>query len=193
MNLLAHAFLSGTQPEVLVGNFLGDFVKGTHWEQYSATIQKGIQLHRFIDDFTDHHAIVKYTIQILRNYCGRYAPVASDLLYDYFLAKNWNNYHHLPLSIFTQEVYATLLLYKTNMPPKAVLLLEAMSQQDWLLHYGSLEGIRKALQGLQRRTQFESHLENAMQALEKHSTELRNDFELFFPQLQKECKMFLEK
>ena len=53
MNYLAHAFLSFQQPDILVGNMISDFVKGKSKFTYTPGIQKGIMLHRAIDQFTD--------------------------------------------------------------------------------------------------------------------------------------------
>ena len=58
MNYLAHAVLSFENAPVMVGQFIADDVKGNQWMRYDAEIQRGILLHRFIDDFTDHHAAV---------------------------------------------------------------------------------------------------------------------------------------
>ena len=54
MNHLAHCFLSFGDEDILLGNFLGDFVKGHDWEKYPRGIQRGILLHRAIDSFTDN-------------------------------------------------------------------------------------------------------------------------------------------
>ena len=53
MNYLAHIYLSGGDPEVTVGNFMADAVKGKDYQNYSEGIQRGIILHRAIDTFTD--------------------------------------------------------------------------------------------------------------------------------------------
>ena len=59
MNYLAHAYLSFNKPEILIGNLISDFVKGKKKFDYSTGIQKGIALHRAIDQFTDDHAITQ--------------------------------------------------------------------------------------------------------------------------------------
>ncbi len=58
MNYLAHIFLSGNDDDVLIGNFIGDYVKGKDFNNYPAGIQKGILLHRRIDTYTDRHKII---------------------------------------------------------------------------------------------------------------------------------------
>ena len=57
MNFLAHSYLSGSDQKILVGNFIGDFVKGKQYENYDDSIQKGIILHREIDYYTDKHEV----------------------------------------------------------------------------------------------------------------------------------------
>ena len=39
MNFLAHLYLSGTNEKILVGNFIGDYVKGRKYEIYEKAIQ----------------------------------------------------------------------------------------------------------------------------------------------------------
>ena len=59
MNFLAHIYLSDDHPKIMVGNFIGDFVKGKNFrEQFEPDIARGIELHRIIDVFTDSHPVV---------------------------------------------------------------------------------------------------------------------------------------
>ena len=55
MNYLAHLYLAEDTPESIIGNLLGDFVKGSAINDYSEGIKAGIKLHRKIDLFTDSH------------------------------------------------------------------------------------------------------------------------------------------
>ena len=52
MNFLGHLILSGTNPDVIFGNFIADSVKGKSYLLLPDSIQKGIVLHRVIDNFT---------------------------------------------------------------------------------------------------------------------------------------------
>jgi acyl carrier protein phosphodiesterase len=68
MNYLAHLFLAEDTAESLIGNLLGDFVKGSlesHKERYSEDILKGIETHRKADSFTDTHCIFRRSKQRL--------------------------------------------------------------------------------------------------------------------------------
>ena len=55
MNHLAHLLLAERSDGLLVGGFLGDFVKGRLKGDRPPAIEQGIKLHRYIDHFTDHH------------------------------------------------------------------------------------------------------------------------------------------
>ena len=55
MNYLAHAYFSFNHTDILTGNMISDFVKGKKKYDYPPGIQKGIALHREIDEFTDAH------------------------------------------------------------------------------------------------------------------------------------------
>ena len=59
MNYLVHIFLSGDDRRVQIGNFVGDAVKGRAYENYPLGFREGILLHREIDDYTDHHPVVR--------------------------------------------------------------------------------------------------------------------------------------
>ena len=64
MNYLGHLVLSGDNDEVLFGNFIADAVKGNSYYNWSANVQKGILLHRLIDDFTDKNLSANLVIEI---------------------------------------------------------------------------------------------------------------------------------
>ena len=92
MNFLAHLALSGRVPEVMVGNFIGDFVKGNSYQHFSPLIQKGILMHRAIDDFTDHHESTRICSQLLKEGYGSYSGVIVDVFFAHILASNWASF-----------------------------------------------------------------------------------------------------
>lgn len=51
MNYLAHLYLAPDDDESLLGNLMGDFVKGPLDGRFSPGIAAGIRLHRHIDSF----------------------------------------------------------------------------------------------------------------------------------------------
>ena len=48
MNYLAHIYLSGSSPQIRVGGFIADAVKGGIPEHYPYKLRSGIRLHRLM-------------------------------------------------------------------------------------------------------------------------------------------------
>ena len=103
MNFLAHIYLSGEDEKLMVGNFIGDYVKGKDYENYPTPIREGILLHRQIDFFTDSHSQFREAKKLLVEEFGLYSGIIIDLLYDHLLAKNWNNYSEQNLRSFAKK------------------------------------------------------------------------------------------
>lgn len=183
MNFLAHLYLSFDQEQILIGNFIADFVKGKEFEKYSPEIQKGIILHRKIDFFTDQHPIVKQSVKRLQSTQGRYASVLMDVFYDYFLAKNWKNYHIEELDFFAQNTYLSFQKNQEFLPEKLQKILPLMIQNNWLVNYANFEGIDKSLKSLAKRATFESQILNALQDFQNNIEDYAQDFAIFFPDL----------
>ncbi len=191
MNYLAHIFLSGDNNDILLGNFIADSVKGKQYENYSGDVRLGIWLHRFIDDFTDKHPIVRLSTARLRTNFGKFAPVVADVFYDHFLAANWNRFHSSPLEEYCQRIYFYLERMKPEMPKETQIMLPYMIQYNWLLNYAHAEGVNRALQGLSRRTVSGSGMEHGMDELIKNYDAYQQEFLDFFPLLITEAEQFI--
>ncbi len=183
MNYLAHVFLSGSEPELMIGNFIADAVRGKQILQFSEGIQKGIFLHREIDRFTDTHPVVYQTKNRLRPQYGKYASVIADMYYDHFLAANFNIFSSLPLSTFTAQTYSVLEQNWSILPERVKVFLPHMKAHNWLLSYAQINGIKQALTGLSRRTTFVSGMETAAQELELNYELYAREFLDFMPEL----------
>ena len=81
MNFLAHIYLSGDDDEgLMIGNYIGDSVKGRRLSDYPFSIQCGILLHREIDSFTDSHPVYRQSKDRFVPVAGRYAGVVCESL-----------------------------------------------------------------------------------------------------------------
>lgn len=193
MNYLAHQFLSGKNKEIRVGNFLGDFMKGKELEEFPQTIQAGIELHRLIDAFTDTHEVVHRSKKLLHPKQGKYSSVLLDVYYDYFLAKNWENFSEQPLEEFATSVYDDFWELREFFPEKVVSFLPNMRENDWFSNYRSYWGINKALQSIARRTKYSNTIKDSLLHLQELEKELEADFLIFMPELKQKCDDFLKE
>ncbi len=190
MNFLAHLFLASPDEDLMIGNFIADSVKGKSYLQFPERISAGILMHRFIDDFTDTHPLVKASNRLLHPYLQRYAPVALDIFYDYFLAKNFQQHHSKSLAEFAKNTYQILEKRKAILPEKNQTILQYMSQQNWLVGYATIDGIKQSLNGVARRSSYGQVLQGGEVFLLKHETELKINFEIFFEELKSKTEAY---
>ena len=184
MNFLAHAYLSFNDPAILAGNMFSDFVKGKKKFDYPLSIQKGIQLHRKIDEFTDDHLANRELKLIFKPAYGLYASPIMDVLYDHFLATDESIFPNAAvLYEFSQQVYLGLDQNAHLFPEKFARMYPYMKSQNWLFHYRSLEGLRSSLGGLMRRAKYISEVDTAYALFIDHYQTLKTGFGAFFPQL----------
>jgi len=191
MNFLAHFYLSDLDDSLIIGNFLGDFVKGSQYEKFPPAVARGIQLHREIDSFTDQHPCHLQSKHRLSAKYGHYAGVAIDMFYDHLLAVQWTDYSDIPLDKFSQHVYAVLQANQDVLTPSSERTLTYMSRHDWLQSYQQMKGLSKALSGISQRARFRSYLEEAHLELQKDFSDYAHDFSLFFPDLHRHVRDFL--
>ncbi len=197
MNFLAHLFLSGDNPELMVGNLLEDFVVGRidHPRNigYSKDIKNGILLHRIIDSFTDTHEAVSACKSVLYEKYHKYAAVLIDIFFDHYLAVHWAEYTNEPFDDFRSRVHQSFETHWAILPEKMQPMITSMIKHDWLKNYGEFWGIERALTGISRRTTYESHMEQATEDLKLHYDLFDEKFKLFFPKIMLECNTFLSK
>jgi acyl carrier protein phosphodiesterase len=185
MNFLAHAYLSFGDPQVLVGNMIGDFVKGTLiLEKYPAGVQWGIRLHRAIDSFTDHHPATRTAGSFFRDHYGLYSSIFTDIAYDHFLANDSDHFPAGTLQRFAGETYQTLNRYPDWLPPRFRQMLYYMQSQDWLYGYRQTKGVQQAFNGIVRRARYINDATPAFRDFEEHYAALESLYRQFFPGLE---------
>ena len=186
MNYLAHAYLSFNHEEILVGNMISDFVKGKKKFDYSTNIQKGITLHRLIDEFTDKHEATKEAKQFLKPAVGLYSGAFIDLVYDHFLANDTNEFTSAEiLKEFITTTYDQLKKHHDSFPEKFKRMFHYMHSQDWLFNYRFLWGAEKSFGGVARRAVYLETGTTAFEAFEKNYDALKICYRNFFPDLKK--------
>ncbi|MBD1882617.1 DUF479 domain-containing protein [Microcoleus sp. FACHB-45] len=185
MNYLAHLFLSEGTPESLIGNLLGDFVKGTALNLYPEEIRKGIDLHRKVDSYTDSHPIVRSSKSLVSSQRRRFAGVLIDVFYDHFLAKNWLEYSEIPLRDFSQDVYKILQDNRDILPDSLQRVLPTIIARDLLSSYQEIAEIGITLTRMSARLKRTNNLASGIEDLTANYQRLESDFRDFFPDLIK--------
>lgn len=191
MNFLAHLFLSCDDEQLLLGNYMADFIRNKEVVLLPESIQKGVQLHRKIDSYTDQHPIVRQGAKRLHAQHHKYAPVMIDILYDYFLAKNWVLYTSLPLENFMDNTYKSLTKNMSVFPEKLQRQTETMIQHRWLKKYTTVEGLADTFQRVQKRVSKPEYFDGIIDSFLRDEALLNQEFQAFFPDVmeyvEKEC------
>lgn len=184
MNYLAHAYLSFNHPQILVGNLISDFVKGKKKTEFSSAIQKGIELHRSIDQYTDSHPATKEAKQIFREAYRLYSGAFVDVVYDHFLANDENEFSESSLLEFTRRVYQTMEGCLDQVPPPFARMFYYMKKENWLFHYRSVWGMEKSFGGLVRRAAYLTESDTACKIFETHYQLLGDCYRQFWKDMK---------
>jgi acyl carrier protein phosphodiesterase len=183
VNFLAHLFVSGDTPELLVGNLMGDFVKGRLDGRFPPGIERGILLHREIDSFTGHNRHFLHSKRRLDQSFGLYRGVLVDLFYDHFLAAHWEDYADVTFSVYISDAWQILCEHREFLPDKLQRVMPFMFR-DWLPSYSNIGGIAAVLHRMSRfRLKRANRLGEGTKALSRYYGGLYGDFQKFFPEL----------
>ncbi len=183
MNYLAHAFLSDKNEESIIGNLLGDFVKGKPDVYYKGEILRWIVIHRKIDSFTDTHSIFRSSKRLISPYRRRFSGIIIDICFDHFLAKNWLKYSEQELSEFISKVYNILEGNKNILPLRLSNILPRLISENWFGSYKTVSGVELTLKRISKRFKREIALNESIEEIVLNYDKLEENFFNFFPQL----------
>lgn len=184
MNYLGHLYFSNNDIELMYANIYGDFVKGSDLSNYSDIAQKGILLHRKIDDFIDRNSYILELNRILSPLLPKVYGIAIDLFFDHWLAKNWYDYHDKPLHQFITEFYRENALATQFENVHFHFLIKRMREDDWLNQYATVDGLNFAATGLSNRISFPNDLWKAKDVYLAEQTRIDETLEIFMKEAQ---------
>jgi acyl carrier protein phosphodiesterase len=179
MNFLGHLFFSNNDPELMYANLFGDTVKGKKYLDYPEEIQKGILLHRKIDEFIDRHTEVMNLKRELYKELPKVSSVAIDLYFDHLLALNWKDYHSISYPIFLEQFYTYQPKNWHFYPPSFRSFITHMRDRQWLNYYPYQEGLIKSCQGVSSRISFPNKLNQAPTSYHRHQEIILKTFRSF--------------
>lgn len=183
MNFLAHIYLSGLNERIQIGNFMGDGMRGTDYKNFHTDIQIGVLLHRSIDNYTDFHPVFRESKHRFAIEFNHFSGIITDMVYDHFLAKDWEIYHHESLKAFVQRFYKSLTLHQEELNLKTKQLLPYLVKQNWLERYGNLTDLEQILGQMDQRFPLKSNMKKAVDYMYNDYELYQREFHLFFKDL----------
>lgn len=191
MNYLAHLHIADHCDSNLLGNLLGDFVKGNPESQFPNNVSQGVRLHRYVDSFTDHHEQVLEVKGLFPNGVRRFSGIALDMFWDHCLANQWSQFHSNSLNEFCQQAEHRVSLDSHNeLPERFLRVSTAMWQGRWLESYQHLDNIEYALQRMSARSPRMSRLSDCFPHIERNYDHLVETFSTFYPDVLTASKSF---
>ncbi|MBT0724264.1 DUF479 domain-containing protein [Rosenbergiella sp. S61] len=184
MNFLAHLHLAHLASSSLTGNLLADFVRGDPDGRWSPAIVAGIQMHRRLDSLSDHLPEVRAAKQLFTLATRRVAPIALDVIWDHFLARDWSSIHprqNLPEFCAMAEQNIARDLPET--PDNFQHLNRLIWQQRWLERYAQPNNLENVLQQMAQRRPRLVSLADCYQDFVANYSELEILFYRFYPRL----------
>lgn len=191
MNFLSHLYLSGTDPDILTGNLMGDFVKGRIGDGYPPRLRSGIVLHRRIDSFAQDHPLFRRSRERIASPYGLWRGVLVDLFYDHFLAKEWEEWSPEPLDAYLKRARVMVEENRHYLPHRMQELVPVIFEK-LIPSYQGVEGIGRALERMAQRVRRPNPLAGGDGELVRHYGGLQADFREFMPEAARFASDFID-
>ncbi|GAB2879226.1 ACP phosphodiesterase [Pseudoduganella ginsengisoli] len=186
MNYLAHIFLARHNGAAMVGGIMGDFVKADVTGRYPPDVAREIQLHRYIDSYTDSHPAVKASAELFPEGRRRYAGILLDVFYDHVLSLQWQRWCDEPRQAMLDRFYAALAEHHALLPDRLRAMAPHMVELNWLNAYEDFAAVEKAIERIsQRLSRNGAHMREGIADVREHYAVLTQGFEQFFPDLMR--------
>jgi len=183
VNFLAHTLFAQGDAERIAGQFCGDFVRGSDLSHFPAGIVQGIRRHRRIDAYTDQHPAVRDCLNVFEPPVRRFAGIITDVVFDHFLARDWDKYSDIPLEQHVDDVHAALNENRELLPADLQRFATFIQSENVLLGNQRYAGVEITLNRLSRRSpKFGPLTQGAAIAL-KNEAVIAAAFDTFFPEL----------
>lgn len=181
MNYLSHLFFSKRTPLSMTGNLMGDFKPDAELRsRLPKEITLGIENHRFVDRETDQYLPVKELRQLFTQERRRFAGIVTDIAFDYFLIKHWDDLAVIEFPEFVQSCYLGLEQGRQWMPPRMSYVTTKMQEHDWLSTYATMDGISNTIDQVSKRMRFKNNMAGSVVEVTNNYEQIERVFlELF--------------
>jgi acyl carrier protein phosphodiesterase len=116
-----------------------------------------------------------------------------DVMMDYLLLKNWGQYSGVPIQEFTAMIYRALMAHHSIMPEFLRERLPHMIRENWLIHYGTEEGLEYTFSRMKLRSSQPWKFDYALRSLGEHLEDLETAFHSFFPEMSEAATSWIEQ
>jgi acyl carrier protein phosphodiesterase len=184
MNYLAHIHLAHITDTSMLGNFFGDFVKGSDLSHLNNEHQLAVRLHRKIDSFTDSHAQVKALRRLFPKSIRRMSGVVIDIYFDHLLCANWARFSERDLDRLLAYFYDEVQQHTDNISDRFEQVRHSLLRYRWLSDYQHVESCERSFLHIEKRLSNRViFAHQATQFIQQNENELHTRFLSFYPEL----------
>ncbi|MBK9107948.1 MAG: DUF479 domain-containing protein [Saprospiraceae bacterium] len=191
MNYLVHLSISYPFPDYVPGNFIFDLLPRQNKNKPLAILQKGIQLHKQIDHYSNNHPSLQEINKSLHPFVHKYAPVASDIICDYLLYRLWVPNISTEFDEFANWNYKILMECLDVFPEKLQTSTRMMIEHKWLYQYTSINGLLNVLTRMNSKLRFEGDLTKVLEPLSKNEKYYLELFQSFYTDLRELSNLWI--
>lgn len=167
-----------------MGAFLGDFVKGSHLNQFTDAERLGILLHRKIDSFTDQHSELSRIKELFSAGIRRYSGIALDIYFDHILISKWSQFSSRGADDLLSDFYQELAQTDYAKSARYTRVKSTLIQERWLSRYQDEQICLEAMRSIESRFRHSAvFAEEAFSVLKQNRRLLEHCFESFYPEL----------
>lgn len=183
LNYIAHIHIGIHTQTSLLGNFLGDFIKGSQLQHLPFEIEQGIRLHRSIDVFTDSHPLVIELRRYFPRDIRRMAGVIIDIYFDYLLMQTWKRYSGTHFNTVFADFYQQLEQFSLPDNTHFQKVAEGIKKHQWLNEYMNIETCFRAFVSIENRLKHKVvFAKKAQLFLLQYGDQLESSFQQFYPE-----------
>ena len=192
MNYIAHLHLAHVSGTSLLGNFLGDFVKGRDFQHLPSELETGIKLHRKIDRYTDEHESILALRTLFPKHLRRMSGVVLDVYFDHLLVSRWQEYASLPLLQLLDDFYLQLEDYDGKLNQRFMNTRNGLLQYRWLIDYKQEQTCLRAYTAIEKRLKGKILFADEAHAFViNERVAIQQVFQEFYPQLIKSAQQIV--
>jgi acyl carrier protein phosphodiesterase len=184
LNYIAHIHIANHTQTSLLGNFLGDFVKGQAFQVLPQELAIGVRLHRKVDQFTDNHVLIKNLRETFPRHLRRIAGIVIDIIFDYVLLQQWDELTLISKEHVLDSFYQQLSDFDEIDSPHFNRLMQSLLADRWLIEYLEPLTCLRALQSIERRLNNKIiFAESAFTFFQVNQVKFETTFTAFYPEL----------
>lgn len=183
MNYIAHIHIGAHTQTNLLGNFLGDFVKGSQLQHLPFEIEQGIRLHRSVDVFTDSHPQIIELRESFPKDIRRMAGVVIDIYFDYLLMQTWRRYSTIHFELVFSRFYQQLENFSLTDNLHFNKQAERLLTHNWLKEYTEIKTCFRAFSSIEGRLKNKViFAKKAQSFILEQGDKFESSFQQFYPE-----------